>query len=205
MLSILLNLSTLQVDYTAAFVCSPIDWPPDYDNMTKEEQQQSGVYVEMPKGFGIPGKVLKLKRSLYGLRQSPQNFYEYLKKRLEYCEFQQSENDACLFYTEKVICLIYVDDTLFFARDKSDIDEVIQKLEKGSNLKTTVEDDVAGYLGVLINREKEGEIELTQANLIDRIIAVLNLGDANPKGTLTTYGTLPKDSNGYAPQGTYNY
>jgi hypothetical protein len=54
-LSQVLNLSTKQVDYTAAFILAPIN---------------DTVYLEMPRGFSEPGMVLKLKRSLYG---SPRN------------------------------------------------------------------------------------------------------------------------------------
>ena len=53
---ILLNLDTTQIDYTAAFVHAPIDCL---------------VYVECPKGFVVEGKCWKLKKSLYGLAQSP--------------------------------------------------------------------------------------------------------------------------------------
>lgn len=74
-LSIILGLATQQVDYTAAFVHAPIDRPPDWDKMTPEEQDRCGVYVQMPRGFSQPGMVLKLKKSLYGLRQSPRNFF----------------------------------------------------------------------------------------------------------------------------------
>jgi hypothetical protein len=35
--------------------------------MTEVEKERSGVYIEMPLGFGEEGKVLKLKKSLYGL------------------------------------------------------------------------------------------------------------------------------------------
>jgi hypothetical protein len=74
-LSLILNLSTKQVDYTAAFVHAPIDRDPDWENLSEEEQQQSGVYIDMPRGFAEHGKVLKLKKSLYGLKQSPRNFF----------------------------------------------------------------------------------------------------------------------------------
>ena len=77
-LLIILGLSTHQVDYTAAFVHAPINRDPEWDNMTKEQQQRSGIYIaEMPHGFSQSGKVLKLKRSLYGLKQSPRNFFQH--------------------------------------------------------------------------------------------------------------------------------
>ncbi len=51
------------------------------------------VYIEMPHGFkrynkhGQP-KVLKLKRALYGLRQSPRAFWLHLTEKLELCAIQ---------------------------------------------------------------------------------------------------------------------
>jgi hypothetical protein len=54
-MSILLELETTQIDYTAAFVHADIDCL---------------VYVAMPPGFGVPGQVWKLRKSLYGLAQS---------------------------------------------------------------------------------------------------------------------------------------
>ena len=70
-LSLILNLQTKQVDYTAAFLHAPIDKDPNWDTMNAEERDQGGVYVQMPRGFSKPGKVLKLKRSLYRLKQLP--------------------------------------------------------------------------------------------------------------------------------------
>jgi hypothetical protein len=63
-----MGLATKQGDYMAVFVHAPID---------------EDVYVEMPQGFAEHGQVLKLKRSLYGLKQSPINFFLFLKAKLE--------------------------------------------------------------------------------------------------------------------------
>jgi hypothetical protein len=114
--SAILGLSTKQVDYTASFVHAPIDKDPNWDSMSPEEQAHSGVYLHMPHGFHQPGKVLKLKRLLYGLQQSPRNFFQHLKAKLELIGFEANDNiDPCLFIFDKVICLVYVDDTLFFS------------------------------------------------------------------------------------------
>ena len=67
LMSIVLELVTVQVDYIAAFLHAPI---------------KEYVYINMPRGFQIPGKVLKLNKSLYGLKQSPRNFYNHLKDKL---------------------------------------------------------------------------------------------------------------------------
>ena len=47
-LTLILNLSTCQVDYTAAFVHSPIDRDPNWENLSQQERDRSGVFLEMP-------------------------------------------------------------------------------------------------------------------------------------------------------------
>jgi hypothetical protein len=55
-MTIIMGLENKQIDYTAAFVQAPID---------------TDVYIEMPRMFSAQGKVWKLRKSIYGLKQSP--------------------------------------------------------------------------------------------------------------------------------------
>jgi Reverse transcriptase (RNA-dependent DNA polymerase) len=61
-----LKLATRQVDYAAAFVHANVDTPPGFNKMSPEDQYQSSQFAEMPRGFAEPGKVLRLKKNLYG-------------------------------------------------------------------------------------------------------------------------------------------
>jgi hypothetical protein len=205
-LSAILGLSTKQVDYTAAFVHAPIDRDPNWESMSNEEKARSGVYLGMPRGFHQPNKVLKLKRSLYGLRQSPRNFFQHLKSKLESIGFEANDNiDPCLFISDKVICLVYVDDTLFFSPTEAFINEVIDKLSQ-SDLDLEVEDSVAGFLGVHIARDPDtGTIKLTQSGLAKRIVEALNVGSLPRKFTPAIKDPLVKDDNGDPPNSAYNY
>jgi hypothetical protein len=205
-LSAILGLSTKQVDYTAAFVHAPIDRDPNWESMSNEEKARSGVYLGMPRGFHQPNKVLKLKRSLYGLRQSPRNFFQHLKSKLESIGFEANDNiDPCLFISDKVICLVYVDDTLFFSPTEAFINEVIDKLSQ-SDLALEVEDSVAGFLGVHIARDPDtGTIKLTQSGLAKRIVEALNVGSLPRKFTPAIKDPLVKDDNGDPPNSAYNY
>ena len=128
--------------------------------MSPEEQAKTGIFVEMPRGFSQPGKVCRLKKSLWGLKNSP-------------CNWLPAEDvDPCLFISNKVICLTYVDDCLFFAPTNSkDIDKVI-KLLREHNFELTKEDDIAGFLGIDIEKTLS-RIKLTQKGLITRIIEAL--------------------------------
>ena len=139
-LATILGLATQQVDYTAAFIHAPIG--------------DDEVYVDMPRGFSKPGMVLKLKKSIYGLKQSPRNFFLHLKGKLEEAGLQSNpEVDPCLFVSDKVICLVYVDDTLFFSPDPKYIKEVTDKL-RNLGMELEEEDSVAGFLGVDIARDE---------------------------------------------------
>ena len=67
------------------------------------------------------------------------------------------------------------------------------------------EEDVAGFLGIDISKLPNGDVEMTQIGLIDRIIVALGLEEANPKYTPATILPLPKDLNGDEPEGLFNY
>ena len=204
-LSITLKLATVQVDYVSAFCQAPID---------------EDVYVELPRGWqtlnslGIDEKfkkdhVLKLNQSLYGLRQSPRNFFMHLKSNLERVGFRQSTTDPCLFISAKVVCCVYVDDCLFFSPKKRDIDSMILKIKESMDLE--VEDSVGGFLGILIERSigQDGneQIKLLQTGLIDRIISALGLDGemSNSMRTPAPEKPLPKDPDGEPHDLGFNY
>ena len=113
-----LGLATKQVNYTLAFVQEKLD------------KKDPPIFIKMPRMFKKLGHVLKLKRSLYGMRQSPLNFYLDLKKGLEQRDFNQSRLDPCLLHNNSVICLIYMDDCLFFSRNQEEVYNVIEDLKK---------------------------------------------------------------------------
>ena len=87
----------------------------------------------MPRGFQQYNKkrkqkVLKLKKTIYGLRQLPKAFWKYMVEQMEECEWKQSSLDLCLFIGEKVICIIYVDDIIFWAQGESYITNLAMML-----------------------------------------------------------------------------
>jgi Reverse transcriptase (RNA-dependent DNA polymerase) len=114
--------------------------------------------------------------------------------------------DPCLFISDKVICLVYVDDTLLlYARDMKDSDDVIKRLADEHKMTLQVEDGVAGFLGVHIDRNKEtGEVTLTQKGLIDRILEALQVEDLPPVDT-PAIECLGKDPLGDPASALFNY
>jgi hypothetical protein len=150
--------------------------------------------------------VLKLKRSLYGLKQSPRNFFLFLKSKLEAAGFTNQEEIApCLILSDKCICFVNVDDTLFYSPKAEFIEEAIAKL-KALGMELEVEDSVAGFLGVHIERnEKDQSIKLTQTGLTKRIIDALEVSHHPIKHTPAGNEPLTKDIAGDPPDAVFNY
>ena len=83
----------------------------------------------MPKGFEQYDKhgkrrVLRLKKNLYGIFQSPRYFCKYLTNILIASGMLQSKLDTCLFIGVKVICIVYFDDSIFWGKDEVDIHDL---------------------------------------------------------------------------------
>jgi hypothetical protein len=156
-LSCILDLKTTQADITAAFVHAHLN-------------QKDEVYINQPHGFWAPGTtnqshVLKLKRALYGLKQSPRCFFQHLSKHhVMRCLKQPSFFHPCLFIGHDVIVIVYVDDILLYAKTNEPIDALITKLQ--SNFQIHKEDSAAGFLGVDI-KSTGGCPTLTQSGLIE--------------------------------------
>ena len=195
-LSVQLGWKSKQVDYDAAFVQAKLD---------------TEVYCEMPPMFREEGYVLKLKRSLYGLRESPKNWVLTLREALKDQGLIHSKNDPCLLMSDKVICIAYVDDCIFFEREPGQIDKVVKALQDENNpnrLDLHVEEDAAGFLGIELKKHTEGDlqgcIELLQTGLIDKVIRATGLQDASTKDRPAT-AMLGKDETGDAPCEKWSY
>ena len=60
--------------------------------------------------------ILRLKKSLYGQTKAARLWYEKLWNGLLERSFVMSKVDPCLFMSKTVICVVYVDYCLFWAR-----------------------------------------------------------------------------------------
>ncbi len=131
--------------------------------------------MHQPREFhqGNGNEVLQLKRTLYGLKQSLRYFFEYITEQLIKQGLSASKFDPCLFMTNSLIVIIYVNDILIYERSEEEIDNLIKQL-KNDDIALHKEDTVKGYLGVDI--QKDGQhITLKQEGLTKRIIEALGL------------------------------
>lgn len=183
-MSIVHGMSTRQVDYQNAFAQATL----------KED-----VYIEVPQGYGDEeGRdiVLKLNKSLYGLTQAPACFFSLLKSTLEQRGFVQQENiDPCLFVHEKVICITYVDDCLWFSLYPAVMDSIIRDINENSLTLTVESEDVSAFLGIQFTRDGS-TIRLMQKGLMDRVFKTTAMEECNTARTPAEETPLGKDQDG---------
>ena len=79
---------------------------------------------------GQDNAVLKLNKSLYGQDEAARLWYEKLQNGFLDRSFLMSKMYHCLFMSKTFICVIYVDDFLFWERSQSDIDNVMMSFKE---------------------------------------------------------------------------
>ncbi len=101
------------------------------------------IFTSIPEGFknsSNSNKVCKLQKSLYGLKQSPRQWYakrhSYLVDELG---FHSSRNDPCLYVNQKSTYLwligLYVDDLLIAGSNQDKIREIKNELTRRFEMK----------------------------------------------------------------------
>ena len=104
------------------------------------------------------------------------------------------------------MCISYVDDILFWAKDEADIVDLAIRL-RAEGLLLEQEDDAAGFLGVNLTKTDDGRIEMKQTGLIDRIIETLGLDSkmSTSKWTPAEGTPLVRDEEGEPFRGDFSY
>ncbi|KAI0500177.1 hypothetical protein KFK09_018386 [Dendrobium nobile] len=92
--------------------------------------------MAQPPGFvdpQFPGHVCKLHKAIYGLKQSPQQWYNKLTTQLQAEGFHFSKSDPALLILKtvsaQIYILIYVDDMLITGNDPQQIQDILSKLQ----------------------------------------------------------------------------
>ncbi|KAL3702653.1 hypothetical protein TMatcc_011232 [Talaromyces marneffei ATCC 18224] len=155
-LAAVFDLEIVQFDAVNAFVNSELD---------------EDVYTYFPDGFREAGKVMKLKRALYGLRRSPRLWQLELTRTLLGLGFSQIPDEECLFVKNGVILLFFVDDILVFY-DKGQKQAEFEEIEKGLNdaYELRKMDKFEWFLNIRITRDRaQRKIWLCQDSYIIKI------------------------------------
>lgn len=137
---------------------------------------EEDIYMEQPEGFVVPGKenfACKLKKSLYGLKQSPRQWYKRFDSFMISQGFRRSDYDSCVYLkttnSSPIYLLLYVDDMLIAAKDKADI----AKLKAQLNSEFEMKDLGAAkkILGMEISKDRHsGKLYLSQKGYINKVL-----------------------------------
>ena len=104
-----------------------LEWPLqqlDVKNAFLNGDLEEEVYMELPLGFDKErknGKVCRLKKAVYGLKQSPRAWFGRFTKAIRRQDYNQAQVDHTLFYRRKngkiTILIVYVDDIILTGDD----------------------------------------------------------------------------------------
>ena len=139
------DLELRQFDVRTAFLNAPLD---------------SEVYLRPPSGFehlaGGPGRVLRLHRALYGLRQASRAWNKQLERELTARGFVQSDADPSLWLLRDaagtVLTMFYVDDGMVAARTAAAADALVALVASMFSIRVIGEPE--DMLGVEISRDR---------------------------------------------------
>ena len=161
-----------QVDVNTAFLYAPV-----------EEE----IYMKQPQGFVSPdGRdlVLKLNKSIYGLKQSPRNWYNTLSDFLiKQDGFHQLRTDPGAFIsTDKdgginCILLVYVDDMIIACKRNDQLTSLKQRIGAKFDIKDLQE--CAWLLGVAVEQGSDS-ITIHQKKFITELTERYNMANAAP-------------------------
>ena len=130
---------------------------------------QEEIYMEPPEGFDSTGKVWKLKKCIYGLKQSPRCWSSLLNKMFVGNGFVRSTNDRCLFVDKKneLWLLVYVDDILVISGTVDGVERVKKVLQDTVEFRNLGE--VKKFCGIQVDRSGD-RLQISQEQFIDQIL-----------------------------------
>ena len=172
-----LDLEIHQLDVKMAFLNGEID---------------TDIYIDQPEGYKnhkYPNLVCKLRKGLYGLKQSPRLWNKKIDEFLKKNDFKQCLTDPCIYHqqfpdkNDIVILSIWVDDILIIALPNRL--ETIKQILK-TEYKMTDLGPISFILGIsIIRNRKTRQIKLHQPRHIKAALERFNMENANISHTPT--------------------
>lgn len=150
-------------------------------NSTLEEE----VFMRQPEGFETKGKellVCKLKKSIYGLKQSSRCWNVMLDTQLKEMGFAQSKNDPCIYYKttgkEMFYIGVYVDDIVLAGKTDEDPSVVKNALSRKFDIKDLGE--LNYFLGIKVEQQESNSIWIGQPAYTENLLTKFGMQDCKP-------------------------
>jgi hypothetical protein len=182
--AILMKMTIHQMDVVTAFLNAPLD----------EE-----IFMRQAPGFAEAGKeqlVYKLKRSIYGLKQSPRQWNKVIDDFLKDEGFRVIDADCCIYMKSQdkkmIMVSLYVDDLMI----ASNCDSLCSTLKTNLSKRFEMKDlgKVRVCLGLEFNWLPDGSCLLNQEKYIEKVLERFNMINCKPIGCPIESGArLSKD------------
>ena len=159
-------------------------WQMDVKTAFLNGNLQEDVYMTQPEGFVDPdnaGKVCKLQRSIYGLKQASRSWNIRFDQTVKAFGFVKNEDDPCVYKklsgSNVVFLVLYVDDILIIGKDIALLQDVKAWLSRSFSMKDLGE---ASYiLGIKIYRDRSRKmLGLSQSTYIDKVLERFKMDNA---------------------------
>lgn len=162
-----LNLDISHLDVTTAFLNG---------FLTETVYMKKPIMFERNNNNGNDKKVLKLKRAIYGLKQSSRAWYQRVNDYLIHLGYKKSDYEPCLFTkfkdNVKIIIALFVDDFFVFSNCTKATEQLVQELSNKFKIKNLGQ--VKQCLGVRV-RVTENEITLDQEQYVENLLKRFNM------------------------------
>jgi hypothetical protein len=157
------------------------------------------IWIYLPIGFQADAEneskcyILKLNKSLYGLKQGSLNWCKKLKQGLIDRGFHPSVIDPCLYFKKGMMIITYIDDCIIVSNSMKDINTFVKSIKDGiEGYVLTDEGDINKFLGIEIKEITKNKFKLSQSFLIEQIVNQLGVGqnefDVHTKTKITPVG-----------------
>ncbi|SGY38197.1 BQ5605_C003g01977 [Microbotryum silenes-dioicae] len=141
--------------------------------------------LDTPLYICMPGKVLQLHRSLYGLRQAGHIWNDKIDSALSALGYVATESDHCVYVQtagdERHYIALYINDLLMISPSLPEIKRTLQGLKQRYGVKHLGEAEYV--LGIQIWHSADGAISLSQEQYLKDILACFGMSNAHPVAT----------------------
>ena len=176
----------------------------DVKNAFLNGDLEEEVYMDIPAGLETTSnfnKVCRLRKSLYGLKQSPRAWFERFTKVVKGYGFVQCQSDHTLFVKhfpegKLAIIIVYVDDIILTGDHEEKIDLLKKLLTKEFEIKDL--GNLKYFLGMEIARSKKG-IAVSQRKYVLDLLNETGMLGCKPAETPMDTTVKLEESDGSAP------
>jgi transposase InsO family protein len=139
------------------------------------------IYMRQPPGYSNGSQLLRLRKSIYGLKQAAKVWNDTLNDVLLRNHFERNEYDKCLYAREHnnttTYVLVHVDDILATGDSEEELIRVMTNVGKEFDIKDL--GNIKHYLGMDVERDRSGNYLISQGRYIDKMVEAANLVDGH--------------------------